>query len=387
MSREKWAILLRSAAGPAADKLPGVRSLTDMIKQWERGDHVPGPVYRPLYAKVAGKTEASLFGPPDPPKRLETLEPTVEATVDRPRVGHHGPVAPELVSYFRQQLPGHYRADMLLGPHMLIPTVEAQTNLLQQLVQDADAPVRRGLLEMGVAYAALLGWLYQDAADLPRSARWRDAALDMAHRVGDPQLIGYALANKAMHAVDLGDGAAIVDYAQAALTAEFRLSPKVRVLALVHLGHGHGFRGDRQAAEGAFDRAEAIADQVDEEQPWGNACRRTPRYMDIQRATAYGRAGAYTDAVRLWERILGDQPDDYRRDTGVFWARHAAALAAARTTEPEKVVRIAGMAAITYEETQSERLRAELVALPSRSTSWAHSPHGRELAEIIASVT
>ncbi|MFD0857156.1 hypothetical protein ACFQ07_33440 [Actinomadura adrarensis] len=35
-SREKWAILLRNAAEPRADQLPGLRSLADMIKQWER---------------------------------------------------------------------------------------------------------------------------------------------------------------------------------------------------------------------------------------------------------------------------------------------------------------------------------------------------------------
>ncbi|WP_157430711.1 tetratricopeptide repeat protein [Actinomadura macra] len=60
-SREKWALMLRSAAGPDADGLPGVKSLADMIKQWERGDNIPGPIYRPLYAKVTGKPEAELF--------------------------------------------------------------------------------------------------------------------------------------------------------------------------------------------------------------------------------------------------------------------------------------------------------------------------------------
>ncbi|MFP3962345.1 hypothetical protein SMC26_08450 [Actinomadura fulvescens] len=62
-SREKWAILLRHAAGPDAARLPSVESLADMIKQWERGTHVPGPIYRPLYVRVTGKSEAELFGP------------------------------------------------------------------------------------------------------------------------------------------------------------------------------------------------------------------------------------------------------------------------------------------------------------------------------------
>ncbi|GAA2423239.1 hypothetical protein GCM10010191_38990 [Actinomadura vinacea] len=62
-SREKWAILLRNAAGPGARDLPDVKTLAHMIKEWERGDHIPKPTtYRPLYAKVTGKTEAELFG-------------------------------------------------------------------------------------------------------------------------------------------------------------------------------------------------------------------------------------------------------------------------------------------------------------------------------------
>jgi hypothetical protein len=109
--------------------------------------------------------------------------------------------------------------------------------------------------------------------------------------------------------------------------------------------------------------------------------------MEIQRATAYGRAGAYAEAARLWEEILGDQPDDYRRDTGVFWARQAAALAAARNPEPEKVLRIAAAAVTTCGETSSERLRAELVTLPRHASAWANSTHGRELADIIATVS
>lgn len=46
-----------------------------------------------------------------------------------------GPIAPRhvdpaLIDYFEQQLEGHYRADMLLGPHDLIGTVSAQYELI-----------------------------------------------------------------------------------------------------------------------------------------------------------------------------------------------------------------------------------------------------------------
>lgn len=382
-SRPELARLLRAAADPRDRAgLPHVESLRQMIKHWENGKYTPLARYRTLYCRVTGMSESLLFTAPAP-SRTTMAGRTAHSEA---QIGHHGPVAPELVGYFRQQLPGHYAADMWLGPHMLIPTVDAQTRLIQQLLPAAELRVRRGLLEMGVAYAALLGWLYQDAAELTQSEQWRSVALDMAHRSGDPQLVSYALSNKAMHAVDCGDGAAVIDYAQAALADGPRLVPKLRILALVHLAHGYAFTGHRADAERELDRAEALIDQIDDEYPWGNACRRTPHYIDIQRATAYGRTGHYADASRLWDQILGDQPENFRRDTGVFWARQAAALANSQAPEPEKVVRIASIAATACEETGSRRLRRELMAVPEHAALWSHSPQGRQLAEIIATV-
>lgn len=89
-----------------------------------------------------------------------------------------GPVAtqqvdPALIDYFQQQLEGHYRADMFLGPHDLIGTVSAQYQLIDKLVRSAKGETRSGLLRVGAAYAALVGWLYQDAGDLGAAAFWR----------------------------------------------------------------------------------------------------------------------------------------------------------------------------------------------------------------------
>ncbi|WP_053160952.1 hypothetical protein [Streptomyces caatingaensis] len=57
-----------------------------------------------------------------------------------------GPVArryvdPSLIDYFAEQLEGHYRADMLLGPHDLIGTVSAQYALTDRLVRVATGEV------------------------------------------------------------------------------------------------------------------------------------------------------------------------------------------------------------------------------------------------------
>jgi tetratricopeptide (TPR) repeat protein len=299
---------------------------------------------------------------------------------------HQGPVAPELVMYFLEQLPGHYKADMWVGPRHLIPTVATQAGLIQQLARAADAPVRRGLLGAGVAYAELLGWLYQDCGDLDRAATWRAHALDMAHRSQDPQLIGYALTNHAMLAVDQGAGGAVVDYAEAALADEDRLCPKVRVLALVHQAHGHSMlpAKDKDLVDRLLDRAAELVPRVDDEHAWGNACRRSPGYIEVQRATAYLRLGAYREAVELWERVLSGMPESARRDNAVFRARQATALA--MMPEPERVVGIVAEIASVATDTGSARMKRELKAIPRHATSWSGTAPGRELTEIIAQV-
>lgn len=296
-------------------------------------------------------------------------------------------VAPEVVGYFRSQLAGHYTADMFLGPRHLIPTVQTQAELITKLTGAADAHVRQGLLDTGTAYAALLGWLCQDAGDLAASARWRDVTLSLAHRSGDPQLISYALTNKAMLALDQDDGQAVVDFARAAAAGERHLSPKCRVLAIQHEAHGHAMLGDRDTADRLLDHASALTERVDDEHLWGNACRRTPHYVEVQRATCYGRTGRpqdAADAAGLWDQILDGMPGSARRDNAVFRARQAAALAV--VPDPERAVAVAAEAASAVVPTGSARLRRELKAIPSRASAWAGTKAGRELRAVVASV-
>lgn len=297
------------------------------------------------------------------------------------------PVAPELVGYFRSQLAGHYTADMYLGPHHLIPTVQTQAELITRLASAADAPVRRDLLDTGAAYAALLGWLHQDAGDLTASARWRDSTLSLAHRSGDAQLISYALTNKAMLALDQGDGRAVVDYAQAALAGQRSLSPKARVLALEHQAQGYALLGDRPISERLLDQAAVLVGRIDDEYLWGNSCRRTPHHVEVQRATAYGRTGHSQDAAAaadLWEQIMDTMPESARRDNAVFRARQASVLA--RVPNPDRAVWAAKQAVGAVQATGSARLRRELKALPGHASGWAHTSAGRELRDIVASV-
>ena len=301
-----------------------------------------------------------------------------------------GPVAPQhvdpaLIDYFQQQLEGHYRADMFLGPHDLIGTVSAQYQLIDKMVRSATGETRRGLLRAGAAYAALVGWLYQDAGDLDGAHFWRGVTQEIAMRSRDPHLIGYSLVNQAQVRTDLGDGPAVIDLCEAALEDSARLVPKVRIMALQQQAHGASLTRDRGTVDRLLDDAGTLLGRVDDDLPWGNACRRTPGYLEVQRATCYGRLGLGSEAVALWSQVLDVVPETARRDRGVYLARHATAAAGAG--EPDQAVEIARTVADIAVETRSARMRRELVTLQRAMRPWQDAPVGRDLAEVLAPVT
>lgn len=207
-------------------------------------------------------------------RRQSFVSVTAAALVAGPVAPQH--VDPALIGYFQQQLEGHYRADMLLGPHDLIGTVSAQYQLIDKLVRSAKGETRRGLLRVGAAYAALVGWLYQDAGDMDGAAFWRGVTQEIATRSRDPHLIAYSLVNQAQVRTDLGDGHAVVDLCEAALDEANRLVPKVRIMAMQQQAHGASLAGERGLVDQLIDQADRLLPRVDDDLPWGNACRRTP---------------------------------------------------------------------------------------------------------------
>ncbi|MFJ6049673.1 Twin-arginine translocation pathway signal [Streptomyces sp. NPDC092307] len=315
-------------------------------------------------------------------KRRTFVSVTAAALMPGPVATQH--VDPALIDYFQQQLEGHYRADMFLGPHDLIGTVSAQYQLIDKLVRSARGETRRRLLSVGAAYAALVGWLYQDAGDLGAAAFWRGVTQEIAVRSRDPHLIGYSLVNQAQVRTDLGDGHGVIDLCEAALDDADLLVPKVRIMAMQQQAHGASLTGDRDAVDRLIDTADGLLARVDDDLPWGNACRRTPGYLEVQRATCYGRLGLGSEADRLWTQVLAAVPATARRDRGVYLARHATAVAVSR--DPDHAVEIAREAATIVVETRSVRMLRELGSLERAMRPWHDAPVGRDLAEVLGPV-
>ncbi|MFB6811603.1 Twin-arginine translocation pathway signal [Streptomyces sp. NPDC056387] len=227
--------------------------------------------------------------------------------------------------------------------------------------------------------------MYQDAGDLGAAAFWRGVTQEIAVRSRDPHLVGYSLVNQAQVRTDLGDGPGVIDLCQAALDDSDALVPKVRIMAMQQLAHGASLTGDRAAVDRLIDTAGGLVHRVDDDLPWGNACRRTPGYLEVQRATCYGRLGLGREAASLWSQVLDAVPTTARRDRGVYLARHATAAATAR--EPDQALEIGRAAAEIAVETRSVRMARELATLKRAMGPWQDAPVGRDLSEILAPVT
>ena len=315
----------------------------------------------------------------------EIIEAACRLAPKPPHAGM-GPVAPELADYFSSQLAGHYTADRFLGPQRLIPVALSQYELLCDVAAAARGSLRADLWSIAAGYAALLGWLYQDAGDLAASGRWHDVMIERAHRSQGIQLVAFALHCKAMLHADIGDGPGVLDLAGAGLRQEERLCPKVRVLLLQQAAHGTSLVGG-EGADGAcarlLDEAASLVGAVDDVYPWGGNCR-IPRYIDVQRATICARFGRTREALDLWEQVIPDIPASSRRDLGVYRARQAQALATAG--EPEQAVTIAREVVPLAASTGSARMRAELTGLRQLMKPWRSEPPGRALEEALAGI-
>jgi hypothetical protein len=239
---------------------------------------------------------------------------------------------------------------------------------------------------MATGYAAFIGWLYQDAGDLRASTYWLDVMLERAHHSQDVQLVGFALHNKAMLHADMRDGHGVLDLTGAALQQRTLLCPKVQVMVFQQAAHGTSLIGGDDAPGAChrlLDEAAGLLDAIDDQYPWGSACR-MPRYIDIQRATVCTRLGRTRDALELWGQIIPSVPVSETRDLGVFRARHAQVLADAG--EPEQAVALAREIVPVAAQTRSARMRAELLTLRLHMEPWNDDAPGRELKEMLLSL-
>jgi hypothetical protein len=338
-SREKWAILMRSAAGAEAAQLPGVNSLVGMIKKWERGDHLPAPEYRALYSKVTGIPETKLFESDE--NRDEALARAADllpagdlserlAAVTGSRIGV-GTVADLAARVHRLRLAD----DLLAGRDMLEPAFRELT-AVERIYREGTYPetIGRELLSAIGECAQIAGWVASDAGQIHRAAETYQLGIDAAHEAGDRPLESNLIGSLAYQTANVGFTEGGVELAEQAVAAAADASPRARALAWDRLAWSSTHARDAPTAVRALGEASvALADdRHSDDDPrwlyWVDADE-----LQIMKARVYTELHRPLRAVPLLVDILGRYDVTHARELALYLSWLAVALLDAH--EPE----------------------------------------------------
>ncbi|RKS79270.1 hypothetical protein BZB76_0722 [Actinomadura pelletieri DSM 43383] len=328
-SRKTLAQRLRAAAAPAdRAALPGVESLTHMIKEWEAGKYVPRPDYRALYARATGKGETELFGD-YPPAHGALWRPNgINGSItpddeERLALATHRPTRLDTAALdaLSTVLAGQRRLEDTIGSAPLIAPVRAQLAVIESLVNGARGTLRQRVVDVASQWAQFAAWLHASCRQLDEADRLYDRAIVWATEADVPDMAATAWNMKGHTAWVRRAVGPMIGLSQAALR-DRRATPGVRALAAQQEARGHAITGDLDAMDRQLDLAQTLtleaAAAPDEEPPWIYFF--DASMFALQRARAYlyvpERAEA---AAELLEAGLAGMPTEMRRSE---WIAH-----------------------------------------------------------------
>ncbi|GAB2706956.1 helix-turn-helix domain-containing protein [Nocardia thraciensis] len=283
---------------------------------------------------------------------------------------------PALTDSLLTTLDEYVLTDNLTGPHALLPIVTGQVQFVEDLEHGSRGHTRNRLHAVHARYAEFLGWLHQDAGNLPAAIEWTTRAETIAREARDGRLLSYIQMRLSNLAADTRNPQATIDLAQAALRPRTALTPRLRAIALRQLAHGLAQLGRADDCARALDLAwnnathpDATADDL------AGYC--TPEYIAMEAAHCLVELGRPEQAVTTLEPRLPRWQPGNRRDLGRSLA--ILAVAFARTQQPDQALKVAEHALAITADTHSNRTEQQLYRVV-RELHNIHSPdHAAEL--------
>ena len=292
-----------------------------------------------------------------------------------------GRVDPQVIGYFDRLLTEHYTADQILGPHQLLGPVLAQLDMLDTLRTHARPPVAKPLLRVLARYAEFVGWLQQDAGDLPSAMYWSDRASQWAQSASDDQMAAYLLFRKSSIAYLADDANTVIELAAAAQDAPGGISPKIVSLAAEQEARGWAMINDgdrcRHKLDIAVDSLRRRPDEADPTAP-GYIQHYDLGTLEARSAVCYRAIGRAEDAIAVLERKIVSLPANLHRNRGYQMAKLANTVLATKQPEPERAAQL-GLACLDLaRQTGSARIAKELGTLDATLTArWPDQPDVR----------
>jgi transcriptional regulator with XRE-family HTH domain len=282
-----------------------------------------------------------------------------------------------VVGFFSQQFQRCKADDGQLGPLRALPLVLGVLGAIQQYARDVQPNIRRELLAVGADGAEFAGWLYRDLHDPGSAAYWYDRAMEWAQEAQDSPMQAYVLVKKSQMAYDGRELARMLNLAEAAgricpappaaLRAE-----QVQQEALALATHGEALSVIERKLDTARQAVDASGESL--------GSKLTAVTLPLRDAAVYTEAGIPDRAAGIFAEILNGNALS-RRDTGLFGARRAAALAL--SGHPDEAAAVGLDALQVARDTNSSRTSAILGDVARTLAPWRSRPGPREFREAV----
>ena len=265
------------------------------------------------------------------------------------------------------------KADAQIGPSYLIPAVQGQLPVIEQICRMTRGEDHEGALRLGSNFTEFCGWLYQDSGDYECAMYWTERSLEYAIELDDRRVISYVLMRKSNIATESGQAGHGLGLSNAALKHHHQLTPRLHAVALRQRANAYAVLGESAAfvqdTEHALHQATSSASQ--DEDDLAPYC--TPSYVEMEVGASWVKLNAAESAIPIFEasRARWSAPEQ-TRDHALCLARLATAYAA--TGEPQQACAVAEDLITTANGLSSARVAAQVADLRESLSPWRRDP-------------
>jgi hypothetical protein len=388
-SQEGAIVRIEAIARSMGIDLPTRSSLRTLLSMFENGHRQVPEQYWPILRELYRSTDEELGLVRSHGERSDLPILCV------PPPGELSRPTPGIVTYLLNILNEHIRADALTGPRYLLPFIQPQLSLIDQICQSAREPERQPTLFIGAKFAEFCGWLCQDSGNTDSAIYWTNQALDYAHELGDPQLLSYILVRKSNIVTESGTPGHGLGLANAALNVCDRIPPRIRAVSLRHRARAHSLLSEKKEFERDINEAlDYAADgqssddcyvSIEAGISWDHAKYCTPSYIAMEAGVSWVEFARPDLAIDIFRNSLQTWPPDSQvRDRGLCLARLATASAVQRHVEA--ACEGATEALAIARTTGSARIRAQLMSAYNELKAL-NSPAVQELYHQLTKLT
>ena len=345
------------------DLPPGGRqTLIQYISYFENGKREVSERLRPIFREAFQSTDEELGF-------TSTANPLGLAKPPDLPAAHLRSSGPAVISSLRQVLETNVQADARIGPPYLIPAIQGQLPVAEQICRMTRGADHDDALRLGSQFTEFCGWLYQDSGDYECAMYWTDRSLEYAAELDDRRVISYVLMRKSNIATEAGQPGHGLGLANAALRQRQQLTPRLRAVALRQRANAYALLHEpanfTQDTEDALIEATHGVHQV--ETDLAPYC--TPSYVEMEAGASWVKLNAADSAIPVFEDSRAQWATvEQIRDHALCLARLATAYATAGEPEQACIV-ITDLIAIA-DGLGSARVATQIAELRASLAPW-----------------